>query len=109
MSSALDRLLSSRSVLSPEYTGPDLATLSSTMVTMIKHNMDWSHLVSEWDMDQEDTGALVTQVQNQINVRPSLADFSVTEVLESLLIQRTIKQIEVEFNNPYLKCVIFAL
>ena len=87
--SALYRLLSSRPILAP-YSGPDPTSLSSGVRSMISRSLDWSHLLQDWDWDQN-THSIVSHVQDQVDTRPSLEGYTVTEVLESMLIQKMIK------------------
>ena len=91
---ALEALLSSRSVISA-YSGPSPTQLAASVTRLVTQSVEWSHLVTEWDPGTHDTCWLLSHVSDQILYRPSLEDYTVTEVVESLLIQSCIKAIKV--------------
>ena len=102
-SSYLEKILLSRPVLKP-YQGPSLPELASSALKLMSKSQDFSYLLAECGRDDEmDPTSLVSHVKAQMSFRPSLANFTLVEVLESFLSQRAAACLEAEDDQGLLR------
>ena len=96
-SSYLEKIFLSRPVLRP-YRGPSLPELAASALKLMRKSQDFSCLLAETGPDDEelDPAMLVSHVKAQMSFRPSLADFTLLEVLESFLSQRATACLEAQ-------------